>query len=121
MFQFERARTNTSNSIHSSGSPFAVDNFASSVDLTDLNEFNKFYSNNQSQMSNLERPQNPFHKNFQSYHDKRMKTRNSVEDQEVQLLLTGDSSKRNSFSNPDGRKPLFAQANTDFDKLNNHM
>ena len=91
-----------------------MDKFASSVDLTDLNEFNKFYS--QSQMSNLERPQNPFHKNFQSYHDKRMKTRNSVEASEVDLLLSTDSKKRCSFSDPDGR-PLFT--NTDFDKLTN--
>ena len=89
------------------------------MDLTDLNEFNKFYSNNQSQMSNLERPQNPFHKNFQSYHDKRMKTRNSVEELEIQLLLGGDLKKQSSFSDPE-EKPLFAQANnTNFDKLNN--
>jgi len=41
-----------------------------STDLTDLatdfNEFNHFYKNDE--YTKIERPQNPFHKNFQSYH-----------------------------------------------------
>lgn len=31
---------------------------------TDLNEFNDFYNNNGSQYNKIERPQNPFEKNF---------------------------------------------------------
>ena len=34
---------------------------------SDLNEFNDFYNNEGSQIKEIERPQNPFHKNFQSY------------------------------------------------------
>jgi len=69
-------------------------------------------------MSNLERPQNPFHKNFQSYHDKRMNTRNSVEELEGQLLLGGDLKKKQSSFSDSEEKPLFAHPNTDFnDKL----
>lgn len=46
---------------------------------TDLNEFNDFYSNNE--FNAIERPQNPFHKNFESYQkqDKKYVNRNSLD------------------------------------------
>jgi len=62
-------------------------------DLTDLNtdsnEFNDFYNNNESQYNTIERPQNPFHKNFESYKskDNKMNLRNSFSDLQADLLL----------------------------------
>jgi hypothetical protein len=61
-----------SSSLFSSGSPFC-DNLQSSFDLasehqnTDLEDLNDFFSKQESKFSQIERPQNPFHKNFESY------------------------------------------------------
>jgi len=58
---------NTTSSFHSNESPFC-DKFQNMFDLTDLNtdlkEFDDFYNNNESQYNQIERPQNPFEKNF---------------------------------------------------------
>jgi len=54
-----------------------------STDLTDLasdfNEFTDFYKND-TEYTEIERPQNPFHKNFQSYQGKDKVQRNSFSD-----------------------------------------
>lgn len=48
------------------------------TDMTDLasdfNEFNDFFKNKSSQLKEIERPQNPFHKNFQSYQNQHQHT-----------------------------------------------
>ena len=55
---------------------------------SDLNEFNDFYMNNQN--LSFERPQNPFHKNFESYNSHRpTNQRNSFSDLEAAQLLLG--------------------------------
>ena len=45
------------------------------TDMTDLasdfNEFNDFFKNKTCQLKEIERPQNPFHKNFQSYQNQK--------------------------------------------------
>lgn len=69
----------------------------SSTDLTDLatdfNEFNDFYKND-NQYTKIERPQNPFYKNFLSYQ------------QNDEMVTTGQ---RNSFSTFDLGSLLTAQ------------
>jgi hypothetical protein len=50
---------------------------------SDLHEFNDFYNNLQGgQLGTIERPQNPFHKNFQSYQDKPQRNSFSAHDSE---------------------------------------
>lgn len=61
----------TNSSFNSNGSPFR-DNMQTMFDLnsdlnTDLNEFNAFFNQTESHYNQIERPQNPFHKNFESY------------------------------------------------------
>ena len=63
--------TNHSSSFKSFDSPLNAEKFQNLFDLTDLtadlNEFNKFYNTRDcaSTYSKIERPQNPFHKNFE--------------------------------------------------------
>lgn len=61
----------TSSSLYSTESPFR-DNMKTMFDLnsdlnTDLNEFNDFFNKTESRYAMIERPQNPFNKNFESY------------------------------------------------------
>lgn len=61
----------TNSSLYSSGSPFR-DGSKTMFDLnsdlnTDLSEFNAFFTSQESRQGQIERPQNPFHKNFESY------------------------------------------------------
>jgi hypothetical protein len=62
--------SNMTNSFISHESPAQNFMFDLTSDLTDLatdsNEFNDFFKND-NQYSKIERPQNPFYKNFQSY------------------------------------------------------
>ena len=62
--------TNVSSSFKSFDSPQNTEKFPNLFDLTDLtadlNEFNKFYNTRDcATFSKIERPQNPFHKNFE--------------------------------------------------------
>lgn len=61
----------TNSSLESNSSPFR-DNMKTMFDLnsnlnTDLNEFHDFFNKTESKYNQIERPQNPFHKNFESY------------------------------------------------------
>lgn len=61
----------TNSSLDSALSPFR-ENMKTMFDLnsnlnTDLNEFNAFFNKTESKFAQIERPQNPFHKNFESY------------------------------------------------------
>lgn len=60
------------------------------TDLTDLatdfNEFNDFYKND-NEYRKIERPQNPFYKNFQSYQADNMTQRNSFSNTDLGSLL----------------------------------
>ena len=63
------------------------------TDLTDLatdfNEFNDFYKND-NEYKKIERPQNPFYKNFQSYQQTEDKVqRNSFSTFDLGSLLSG--------------------------------
>lgn len=63
------------------------------TDLTDLatdfNEFNDFYKND-NEYKKIERPQNPFYKNFQSYQQTEDKAqRNSFSTFDLGSLLSG--------------------------------
>jgi hypothetical protein len=64
-------------------SPFRDNNFLTTFDFnsdlnTDLSEFNDFFSKSVSQYNQIERPQNPFEKNFESYKQTRNTQRNSL-------------------------------------------
>lgn len=60
------------------------------TDLTDLatdfNEFNDFYKND-NEYRKIERPQNPFYKNFQSYQADKVTQRNSFSNTDLGSLL----------------------------------
>ena len=75
-----------------------------STDLTDLatdfNEFNDFYKND-NQYTKIERPQNPFYKNFQSYQGSEPKVntaqRNSFSTFDLGSLLNPGEEKKESL------------------------
>lgn len=61
-----------SSSLYSVKSSFKDNNMKTMFDLntdlnTDLHEFNDFFNKTESQYRQIERLQNPFHKNFESY------------------------------------------------------
>jgi hypothetical protein len=88
--------TNSFNSYESPAQSFLFD--LDSTDLTDLasdfNEFNDFYKND-NQYTKIERPQNPFYKNFRDYQQ---------DDEKA-----SSSGQRNSFSTFDLGSLLTAQ------------
>lgn len=82
-------------SFGSNQSPFR-DHFQTSFDFnselnTDLNEFNDFFIKAADQYNQIERPQNPFHKNFESYKQtKKSVMRNSFSELESASLLADE-------------------------------
>jgi hypothetical protein len=60
---------------------------------TDLNEFNDFGKINEEQYNTIERPENPFYKNFLSYkyQDKTINLRNSFSNLHPADLLSGSN------------------------------
>lgn len=90
--QATQLNSNAKSSFGSTHSPFR-DNFLTTFDFnsdlnTDLSEFNDFFSKSVSQYNQIERPQNPFEKNFESY---KQTTRNTQRNS-----LTIDSTRASS-------------------------
>jgi hypothetical protein len=88
-------------SINSFSNEAFKDNMQNMFDLnsdlnTDLNEFNAFYNNTQNRYAQIERPQNPFHQNFESYNVQNRKHASSFsESLSAELVLAADKSLEN--------------------------